>query len=236
MANTDAIGFWKIAEADPGPHRGHRSRPQRDDLRRALRAHQPDRPRAAGARAAAGRSGHHRVAQQLRAGGRSRWPRSRAASTTRRSTGISSVPRSPTSSTTARPRRSSSATASPAKPCACWPRSNVPAANRFSVGAVEGFRPFAELIAGQPTERPDDLATGAFMFYTSGTTGRPKGVRRALPAVDPDTMGEELGRLVPVVQLPSARRTTCTSRRRRCITRRSTTGRRRRCRSATRSC
>jgi long-chain acyl-CoA synthetase len=73
--------------------------------------------------------------------------------------------------------------------------SNVAATNRFSVGAVEGFRPFAELIAGQSSERPHDRATGAYMFYTSGTTGRPKGVRRALPAVDPDTMGKNSGGL-----------------------------------------
>ena len=33
------------------------------------------------------------------------------------------------------------------------------------------------------------------MFYTSGTTGRPKGVRRALPAIDPDTMGANSGGL-----------------------------------------
>jgi long-chain acyl-CoA synthetase len=73
--------------------------------------------------------------------------------------------------------------------------SNVPATNRFSIGAVEGFRPYAELIAGQSSERPDELSTGAFMFYTSGTTGRPKGVRRALPTVDPDTMGANSGGL-----------------------------------------
>ncbi|HEY2300906.1 MAG TPA: acyl-CoA synthetase [Acidimicrobiales bacterium] len=68
-------------------------------------------------------------------------------------------------------------------------------ANCFSVGAVDGFRSFAELIDGQPDGRPDRLSTGAFMFYTSGTTGRPKGVRRALPAVDPDTMGANSGGL-----------------------------------------
>jgi long-chain acyl-CoA synthetase len=75
------------------------------------------------------------------------------------------------------------------------PETSIPDTNRFSVGAVDGFRPFAELVAGRPTTRPDELATGAFMFYTSGTTGRPKGVRRALPAVDPDTMGANSGGL-----------------------------------------
>jgi long-chain acyl-CoA synthetase len=75
------------------------------------------------------------------------------------------------------------------------PEIDVPETHRFSVGAVDGFRPFAELIAGQPGHRPDDLATGAYMFYTSGTTGRPKGVRRALPQIDPDTMGAASGGL-----------------------------------------
>jgi len=71
----------------------------------------------------------------------------------------------------------------------------IPATHRFAVGAVEGFRPFAELVAGQSETRPDDISTGAYMFYTSGTTGRPKGVRRALPDVDPDTMGSRSGGL-----------------------------------------
>jgi long-chain acyl-CoA synthetase len=75
------------------------------------------------------------------------------------------------------------------------PETSVPDTRRFSVGAVDGFRPFAELIEGQPTTRPDDLATGAYMFYTSGTTGRPKGVRRGLLPVDPDTMGAASGGL-----------------------------------------
>jgi long-chain acyl-CoA synthetase len=73
--------------------------------------------------------------------------------------------------------------------------SNVPESNRFCVGTVEGFRPFAELIAEQPRTRPDDLSTGAYMFYTSGTTGRPKGVRRALPTAAPDAMGANSGGL-----------------------------------------
>jgi long-chain acyl-CoA synthetase len=75
------------------------------------------------------------------------------------------------------------------------PEVSIPATHRFSIGAIDGFRPFSELVAGQPMTRPDELATGAYMFYTSGTTGRPKGVRRALPPVDPDTMGANSGGL-----------------------------------------
>ena len=63
-----------------------------------------------------------------------------------------------------------------------------PARSRFALGRVEGFRPFAELLAGQPDSLPGDRAAGQVMNYTSGTTGRPKGVRRALPPIDPDTM------------------------------------------------
>ena len=63
-------------------------------------------------------------------------------------------------------------------------RAAVP--HRFSVGAVDGFRPLAELTAGQPADRPEDLSTGGTMTYTSGTTGRPKGVRRPLRDHHPD--------------------------------------------------
>jgi long-chain acyl-CoA synthetase len=63
----------------------------------------------------------------------------------------------------------------------------VPARARFAVGPVEGFRPFAELLAGQPDTPPAERAAGQVMNYTSGTTGRPKGVRRGLARIDPDT-------------------------------------------------
>ena len=60
-------------------------------------------------------------------------------------------------------------------------RTAVP--HRFSVGTVAGFRPLAELTAGQPADRPEDLSTGGTMTYTSGTTGRPKGVRKPPPGI-----------------------------------------------------
>jgi long-chain acyl-CoA synthetase len=61
---------------------------------------------------------------------------------------------------------------------------------RFAIGEVEGFRPYGELKLGQPTALPGDRAAGGLMNYTSGTTGKPKGVKRPLPPIDPDTMAE----------------------------------------------
>jgi long-chain acyl-CoA synthetase len=57
-----------------------------------------------------------------------------------------------------------------------------PADRVFSVGGnADGFRAYAELKNGQPTTPPSNRSLGAVMNYTSGTTGRPKGVRRPLP-------------------------------------------------------
>ncbi|GII33077.1 acyl-CoA synthetase [Planotetraspora mira] len=61
---------------------------------------------------------------------------------------------------------------------------------RFSFGAIDGFRPVADLTEGQPDSAPEDRTAGATMHYTSGTTGRPKGVRRALTGLDPDDSAE----------------------------------------------
>ncbi|MQA07111.1 MAG: AMP-binding protein [Pseudonocardiaceae bacterium] len=56
----------------------------------------------------------------------------------------------------------------------------------FGVGEVPGFAALAELGAGEPMARPDVRTLGSPMLYTSGTTGRPKGVRRPLSGADPD--------------------------------------------------
>ncbi|CAN5603053.1 acyl-CoA synthetase [soil metagenome] len=65
-----------------------------------------------------------------------------------------------------------------------------PADHAFSVGSIDGFRPIDELTAGQPETAPEGRTTGAAMHYTSGTTGRPKGVKRGLFEIDPSDMGE----------------------------------------------
>src|SRR5215471_8492192 len=70
-----------------------------------------------------------------------------------------------------------------------------PADKVFTVGSVPGFASFADLKAGQPTSLPEDRELGLIMNYTSGTTGRPKGVRRTLPAtqINESELGAALG-------------------------------------------
>ena len=61
----------------------------------------------------------------------------------------------------------------------------------FSVGAIDGFRPLGELVDGMPDTPPLERTSGNLMNYTSGTTGRPKGVKRPLLGLDPDVEGEQ---------------------------------------------
>jgi long-chain acyl-CoA synthetase len=67
-------------------------------------------------------------------------------------------------------------------------QARIPPEARFSFGTLPGFTNVADLRAGQPDTLPRDRTAGATMHYTSGTTGRPKGVRRALTGLDPDDL------------------------------------------------
>lgn len=62
----------------------------------------------------------------------------------------------------------------------------LPADRRYAVGSIPGFRPYEELPGGQPESAPDGRTLGWVMNYTSGTTGRPRGIRRALPGRLPE--------------------------------------------------
>ena len=66
----------------------------------------------------------------------------------------------------------------------------IPADARLAEGTVPGFRDLEQFLATQPDTDPLDRLAGAAMHYTSGTTGRPKGVKRALNGLDPDTSSE----------------------------------------------
>ncbi|MGK5628862.1 acyl-CoA synthetase [Streptomyces sp. URMC 123] len=59
-------------------------------------------------------------------------------------------------------------------------------ARRYAVGTVPGFRPYERLLAGQPATPPEGRTLGWVMNYTSGTTGRPRGIRRPLPGTPPE--------------------------------------------------
>ena len=57
----------------------------------------------------------------------------------------------------------------------------------FAIGDIPGFRPLTAL-AAPGSGAPDGRSMGAAMLYTSGTTGRPKGVRRPLTGASPDAV------------------------------------------------
>ncbi|MFZ4747399.1 MAG: acyl-CoA synthetase [Sphingomonas sp.] len=59
------------------------------------------------------------------------------------------------------------------------------ACDRFSLGgAISGFNPWEDAVAAMPASPIPDETAGASMLYSSGTTGRPKGIRLPTP-VDP---------------------------------------------------
>jgi long-chain acyl-CoA synthetase len=63
---------------------------------------------------------------------------------------------------------------------------SLPAA-RYTIGApVPGWRNFDELGSTEVAWAPLQRFAGAIMGYTSGTTGRPKGVQRALADISPE--------------------------------------------------
>ena len=68
-------------------------------------------------------------------------------------------------------------------------RPGIPAearlAHRHGARASASFDDAAS--PASPTTLPDDRTAGAAMHYTSGTTGKPKGVKRPLTGLDPDT-------------------------------------------------
>jgi long-chain acyl-CoA synthetase len=71
---------------------------------------------------------------------------------------------------------------------------NLPASARMGFGAMPGFADVHALLAQQPTTPPAERRAGSTMFYSSGTTGRPKGIRKRPPACAPEAL---LARTLP---------------------------------------
>ena len=57
-------------------------------------------------------------------------------------------------------------------------------------GVIAGFEAFEDAVAEMPAEKIADESTGTSMLYSSGTTGRPKGILRPLPE---EPFGDDTG-------------------------------------------
>lgn len=69
------------------------------------------------------------------------------------------------------------------EPATSAARENDRLAVRLAIGAnIEGFESYEAAVSEQPADNIDNPSIGGFMFYTSGTTGRPKGVRQLAEA------------------------------------------------------
>ena len=72
-------------------------------------------------------------------------------------------------------------------------------------GSIEGFTDFDDVVASGSPDEPAEELSGATMFYTSGTTGRPKGVKSNLQTVggDPTAALDQLGMLMQLYMAPT---------------------------------
>ncbi|MGV0577724.1 fatty-acid--CoA ligase FadD4 [Mycolicibacterium elephantis] len=70
-------------------------------------------------------------------------------------------------------------------------------------GDLEGWQRYPECVADHPTTPIDDEIEGDLLQYSSGTTGRPKGIRRELPHVHPSEAPNMLSALLMAIQMDS---------------------------------
>ena len=73
-------------------------------------------------------------------------------------------------------------------------------------GPIDGFTDFEDVVASGSPDAPENEAAGATMFYTSGTTGRPKGVKSNLQTVggDPKEATDRLALLMGLYGMPES--------------------------------
>lgn len=80
----------------------------------------------------------------------------------------------------------------------------LPAVRIIADGSLEGWQSYPECVAGQPDTPIDDEIEGDLLQYSSGTTGRPKGIKRALPHVPPSEAPGLMAALVQFWMHPDA--------------------------------
>ena len=71
-------------------------------------------------------------------------------------------------------------------------------------GQLEGWQSYPECVAAQPDTPIDDEIEGDLLQYSSGTTGRPKGIKRALPHLPPSEVPGLMSALVSFWMHPDA--------------------------------
>jgi long-chain acyl-CoA synthetase len=64
---------------------------------------------------------------------------------------------------------------------------------------LDGWQRYPECVSGQPITPIDDEVEGDLLQYSSGTTGRPKGIRRELPHVPPPEAPNVLSALLMAI-------------------------------------
>jgi long-chain acyl-CoA synthetase len=65
---------------------------------------------------------------------------------------------------------------------------SIPPSRRIAIGHIDGFQDAAELVGAAPVNSPQERLPGQRVYYTSGTTGRPKGVIKRAPTGDVDAL------------------------------------------------
>lgn len=71
-------------------------------------------------------------------------------------------------------------------------------------GRLDGWQSYPECVTDQPDTPIDDEIEGDLLQYSSGTTGRPKGIKRALPHVPPSESPGLMAALVSFWMHPDA--------------------------------
>ncbi|AFM15017.1 acyl-CoA synthetase (AMP-forming)/AMP-acid ligase II [Mycolicibacterium chubuense NBB4] len=80
----------------------------------------------------------------------------------------------------------------------------LPAVRIIADGQLDGWQSYPECVAGQPDTPIEDEIEGDLLQYSSGTTGRPKGIKRALPHVPPSESPGLMSALVSFWMHPDA--------------------------------